>query len=61
VVVEMDDQKMQDLILNAVEEKGGITVVFSAVTSLAGLLHDKGLINYDEFAIAFLENLEDKG
>ncbi|MEK4093260.1 hypothetical protein MKZ08_16390 [Viridibacillus sp. FSL R5-0477] len=57
----MDDQKMNDLILNAVEEKGGITVVFSAVTSLAGLLHDKGLINYDEFAIAFLENLEDKG
>ncbi|MGE7921461.1 hypothetical protein ACQKM9_21360 [Viridibacillus sp. NPDC093762] len=57
----MEDQQMHDLLYKAVEEKGGIPVVFSAVTSLAGLLHDKGLINYDEFAIAFLENLEDKG
>lgn len=42
-----------------VEEKGAAVVAFTAVISLANVLHDKGIIDFQEFLDAFNFELED--
>ena len=51
---------LQDLITKSLKAGTSETILtFSAVTALAGLLADKGLIEYDEFIQAFKKHLSE--
>jgi len=52
------NDELQDIIAQSLNAGISQTLVtFSAVNALAGLLADKGIIDYDEYLIAFKEDL----